>query len=325
MVAPRAFPNWVGLRIPPFNARLIHFFRIFLHSHDITFKLLRKSASYFGYNPRQCFDLSYSESRLNAEIEEVVARIRDIARGTTSMLQALYSYRLSANAISHTIFQLYPSNESRELAMCKYEVVSRWVLDSLLRVCETHEADAAAKFYCSLSGVPWAGAFLGQLFERQALKHLDDIGRHRRLTIRRLSDSGQIPWTYHGPIPRFVFEETTVISKIASAVAANESVHLVPSATNFPAVDSIIYYPNDVLTCIQTTINDDHPIAVSGVFKVGSNHRWEISALKKKKEVDGVSYLLCRKIWRLLSDCKISKVILTRTNGLERWTNMCLG
>jgi hypothetical protein len=114
------------------------------------------------------------------------------------MLQALNSYRLGADALSHTILQLYPSNELRQLEICNYEVVSRWVFDSLLKACETHEADAAAKFYHNLSGVPLAGAFLGQLFERQALKYLDDIDRHLHLSIRRLNDSGQIPWTYYG-------------------------------------------------------------------------------------------------------------------------------
>jgi hypothetical protein len=137
-----------------------------------------------------------------------------------------------------------------------------------------------------------------------------------------LNDSDQKTWTCHGRIPRSVFQETTVIGTITSAVATNEPVHLVPSATNFPAVDSIVYYPNDVLTCIQTTMDYGHPIAVSGLRRI---QRWLQSPLedlhpKKNKEVDGVSYLLCRKIWRLLSlsHRKIPKVILTRANGLER-------
>jgi hypothetical protein len=45
MVAPRAFPNRVGLSISSFSARLIHFSRTFLHPGDITFKpyVLKKS------------------------------------------------------------------------------------------------------------------------------------------------------------------------------------------------------------------------------------------------------------------------------------------
>jgi hypothetical protein len=78
MVAPRAFPNWVG-SISFFNARLIHFFRIFLHPRDITFKLLRKSTSYFGYSSRQCFNASYSETRLKAKTE-VKVRIETLQK-----------------------------------------------------------------------------------------------------------------------------------------------------------------------------------------------------------------------------------------------------
>jgi hypothetical protein len=85
-------------------------------------------------------------------------------------------------------------------------------------------------------------------------------------------------------VPRSVFQETTVIGKITSAVATNEPVHLVPSATNFPAVDSIIYYPNDVLTCIQTTINDDHPIAVSGLRRIQSWLQSPLGDLRPKKK-----------------------------------------
>jgi len=61
------------------------------------------------------------------------------------------------------------------------------------------------------------------------------------------------------------FQETTVIDKIKDAVEAGEPLHLVPLAPNFPAVDSIVYYPNEVLTCIQITIRSEHPIAVSGL------------------------------------------------------------
>jgi hypothetical protein len=135
------------------HEEMIHFFRIFLHPRDITFKLLRKSTSYFGYIPRQCFGASYSESRLKTKTEEVLARIRDIAEHTSSLLRVLNSYRIGADALCHTNFQLSPSDELRQLEICNYEVVSRWVFDSLLKVCETHEADAAAKFYRNLSGV----------------------------------------------------------------------------------------------------------------------------------------------------------------------------
>jgi hypothetical protein len=297
---------------------------MFLHPRDVTFKLLRKSTAYFGYIPRRCFDASYSESRLKAKTEEVLARIREIGGATSSILQALNSYRIGADTLSHKIFQ----NKFRQLETCNCEVVSRWVFDSLMMACETHEADAShatAKFYRNLSGVSWAGAFRGRLFERQALKYFDDIDGDLDLSIRRLHDSVQKTWTYHGPIPRSVFQETTVIGIITNAiVATDEPVHLVPSATNFAAVDSIVYYPNDVLTCIQTTMNYDHPIAVSGLRRI---QRWLKSPLEdlrpKKKEGSRWRFIFIVPEWSLLSNRRFSKMILRRANGLERWTNMC--
>jgi hypothetical protein len=51
----------------------------------------------------------------------------------------------SAGLLYHTIFQLAPTNESRQLAICDCEPVSRWVVDSLLEVYETRKADAVVK------------------------------------------------------------------------------------------------------------------------------------------------------------------------------------
>jgi hypothetical protein len=46
----------------------------FLHARDITFKLLRKSTSCFGYNPHRFFDASYSVTRVEAKTEEVLTQ-----------------------------------------------------------------------------------------------------------------------------------------------------------------------------------------------------------------------------------------------------------
>ena len=71
-------------------------------------------------------------------------------------------------------------------------------------------------------------------------------------------------WTYHGHIPFFTFlQDKTAANEIKNVVEANKSLHLVPSAPNFMAVDSIVYDPNEVLTCIQITINMTHHIKVS--------------------------------------------------------------
>jgi hypothetical protein len=50
---------------------------------------------------------------------------------------------------------------------------------------------------------------------------------------------------------------------------------------NFPAVDSILYAPNEVLTCIQ--IKKTPYSCLSGVLKAGSNviHRLRVTAFQK--------------------------------------------
>jgi hypothetical protein len=67
------------------------------------------------------------------------------------------------------------------------------------------------------------------------------------------------------------FQEADVINDINRAVENNESLHLVPTIPNFAAVDSIVYCPTDVLTCIQVTIKSEHPIAVTGLKRI---QRW---------------------------------------------------
>src|SRR6266403_1293781 len=129
-------------------------------------------------------------------------------------------------------------------------------------------AEPMRPLYSNLSGQPWAASYRGCLFERQVLKHLDGINTDTNLLIRRLTDSDQVTWTYRGPIQRFTFQESTVIDKIKNTVKTNEPLHLVPLALNFPAVGSIVYHPNEVLTCVQITIRSEHPIAVSGLRRI---------------------------------------------------------
>jgi hypothetical protein len=68
------------------------------------------------------------------------------------------------------------------------------------------------------------------------------------------------PWekdvTFHGPVPHFNFRwEMDFIGAITNAVQNKSPVHLVPSVHNFVTVDSIIYDPKEVLTCIQIMVS----------------------------------------------------------------------
>ncbi len=169
--------------------------------------------------------------------------------------------------LSHIILQLAPSDESRRLETCDYEPVSRWVVDTLLEAYETREAGAIAEFYRNLSRKSWAATFRDCLFERQVLTYLKT---NRNLPIRGLANPKTTTWTYRGHNGLFTFlDDQTAVDGIKNAVETKTSLHLVPSIPNFPAVDSIVYDPNEVLTCIQITIDgNDHPIALSGLERI---------------------------------------------------------
>jgi hypothetical protein len=82
-----------------------------------------------------------------------------------------------------------------------------------------------------------------------------------------LTSPGEIEWKCDGPIPRSSFwRGADFVKDITDAIDKEKySLHLVPSATNFKAVDSILYARHEVLTCIQVTVAEHHPIAVSGL------------------------------------------------------------
>jgi hypothetical protein len=270
MVAPRAVPDWVSAIISSFNARLIYFFRIFLDPRDITVKRLRKATMHFGYNPRLCFSNSHSEAALDGKIQGVMGHIGRLAEDSGSFLSRLKSYRegySDGHEVSHTIFRLSPTTHSRLLQSCHYDIVSQWALDFLLRACEEREADAVTKFYRQIPRDPWVAPLRGHLFEALVLNYLDGIDTHRDLSIRLLTGSDEITWTYRGPIPRVRFGRT-FINEINEAVENKARIHLVPEAPNFAAADSIVYDPKEVLTFVQVTINHEHPIAVSGLKSI---------------------------------------------------------
>ncbi|KAH9985077.1 hypothetical protein BJV74DRAFT_718521, partial [Russula compacta] len=248
---------------------------IFLHPDDISFALLSESMTYFGYNPRQCFEASTSVQYLIMKKKELMERIVGVAsEGNQHILQLL---NLGGPKVSHTIIQISPSdpnpNPSADtgtllsLAGCKFEPVSRWALNFLLQQYDIRRAEELAHFYFMIS--PTKASFKGILFEAQVLKHLEGIKGERAFDIRPLTDSIDTKWTYRGPVRRFTFDnQFTAIKEITNAVQNNKPLLLVPSKIKFPATDSILYDPNDpnaVLTCIQITLNERHPLVVSGL------------------------------------------------------------
>jgi hypothetical protein len=209
-------------------------------------------------------------AELEGNKNRVSGQITAIGENTSNILQGLKTDKFNPDALSHTVFQIYPTDESRRLDGCQCDVASQWIFDSLLNACETREANAAALLYRQLSTTSWAASFRGHLFERQVLKYLDGIQTEHVFTIRRLADSNEMTWTYDGgKTTRVIYHGP---DEIKTTVTAKQAAHLVPSATNFAAVDSIIYHPDDVLTLIQVTMNKSrHPIKVKGLRDI---QRW---------------------------------------------------
>src|SRR5260221_2009650 len=101
----------------------MHFFRIFLHPLDISPELLMKSTSYFGYNPRRCFNSAHSVRLLEAK-KVVRSRITGVRSNQSNMVKLLHSTRTGDCDVSHSIFEISPEDESRLLARCKFGSVS---------------------------------------------------------------------------------------------------------------------------------------------------------------------------------------------------------
>ena len=175
--------------------------------------------------------------------------------------------RTGSSDIFYSIFDISPINEFRHLAQCRIGIVSRWAFDHFMETYDAQKGHAATTYYRRISRISPPASLWSHVFERQVLDCFGRIGAAGRdFPIRWLASPGEITWTCRGPLPRFNFLwKSDFINKITKAVQNNGPLHLVPSAPHFPAVDSILYAPNDVLTCIQTTVSSKHPINADGL------------------------------------------------------------
>ena len=211
------------------------------------------------------------------------SRIGSVARHESNISQLLHASKSGDSDVSHAVFEISPSDKRRFLSACKFGAVSKWALKFLFKVYETQQADAITTFYQQISGMPSAASLRGHVFELQALHYLDDLRTKREFSIRGLT-STTMTWIYHGRTRRFNSpQDLDSIKEITQAVEQKTPLHLVPGA-NFPAVDSILYDPGEVLTCIQTTISGKHDIRVSGLRRIQSWLRGEpLAALRPSK------------------------------------------
>ena len=203
----------------------------------------------------------------------------------------MYASRNSDSDVFHSIFQISPTNKLRFLTQCEFGGVSRWALGLLLKAYEDREADATILFYRSISGIPDTASLRGRMFEMQVLQYLDGLGSEE-FKIRGLTSPVEMTWT-PGSTRRFDFlDGSEFTGKLTEAVQNGTRVHLVPSIPDFPAIDSILYNPDQGLTFIQITISEKHPIRVSGLKRI---QRW----LEKKTLLERFRPLKERP-WRFL-------------------------
>jgi hypothetical protein len=198
-----------------------------------------------------------------------MSQITDVSGDESNISRLVTESRTGGSDVSHSIFQISPIDDERLLAQCNADAVSRWALDVTLEEYEKRTADAAVIFYHKVSRMQDSATLRGSIFERQVLKYLDRIGAKTTFPIRGLAASEETTWTYPGPVKRYTFlEDSDFIEQMKTAVQNQTPLHLVPSSRNFAAVDSILYDPNEGITCIQITINEDHAISVSGLQRI---------------------------------------------------------
>jgi len=203
-------------------------------------------------------------------MREVTLSIQNVVdNATENIMQLLVQTRTGGSEVSHTMFQVFPTTEQRSFTECSVEPVSRWALDIFLERYEAREANSIAYLF-RISQLPVAAPLRGHLFEKQVLDYFCGITSTVPFSIHQLGlgNSKQMTWTFRGPVRPINFRKSVFSKVIAEAVKNKTSVHLIPSERNFAAVDSILYDPGDpdaVLTCIQVTTSDNHPIAVKGL------------------------------------------------------------
>jgi hypothetical protein len=159
-------------------------------------------------------------------------------------------------------------------------------VDQLLERYKNRRADVAAEFYEDISRAPETASLWGHVFERLALSHLCDANPNLKFSRRRLASTEKVTWTYRRPLDRFNFRrESDFFNGITKAVRDQKLLHLVPISRNFMTVDSIIYDPNEALTCIQVTVRREHDILVKGLKRIQSWLKGPLDNLRPSRTI----------------------------------------
>jgi hypothetical protein len=124
--------------------------------------------TYFGFNPRWCFQASSSARGLIQLQQSVEEAVRSISPNVE--ISTIYAETYFSSSLSHSIFQLSPEDDNRLFGSAKVGAVSMWALNLLLKKYESRRSDAAVNFYYSILGMQSAATLCGNIMERQVLK-----------------------------------------------------------------------------------------------------------------------------------------------------------
>ena len=149
------------------------FFRIFLNRRDLTYERLKESTSYFGLNPRLCFNASIAGDALNQLTQDIQMAV--FSTSQKKNIGTLLSSFMKSQMLSHTIFELSPADDRRLFGEALVGAVSPWALNLLLEAYEERRLDAAAEFYDSIANSHKAGSLRDEIWERQVLKYFDNL------------------------------------------------------------------------------------------------------------------------------------------------------
>ncbi|KIL62166.1 hypothetical protein M378DRAFT_166004 [Amanita muscaria Koide BX008] len=239
---------------------------IFLHPSHLDLARLRESASYFGLNPRRCFQASRSEIHMRSGRLHVTKSIRSIDSSVN--IYDLMMGTFDSKHASHAVFEMFPKDENRHLLEARIRAVSKWALKQLMEEYIKREASALADFYKKITRIPMARQLRGEMFQLWALNYFDTIDQATTFRIRNLATSEELDWLYPGPASHLTFPSQSISTDLWLKIVQNkEPQHMIPMIPNF-AVDSILYNPNSVLTGFQMTVKKVHPISVSGLQRI---------------------------------------------------------
>jgi len=134
--------------------------------------------------------------------------------------------------------------------------------------------DAAAEFYNSIAGAPFAGYLRGQIMERQVLKYFDSLKAPQIFTVRSLltPPTGGILVLLNVPP-----SSLTHSLRLSNLLLRRNNLYTwyLSIQTSLWSIRLSMYDPDVpvVLTGIQITISGDRNVAVSGLKRIQGGSR----------------------------------------------------